>query len=347
MMAIENQLKVDGTRELRRYIHSCYYGHTADYFGDQLLGEAVIHDRLGLDPLGHIYTGHYALMAPRYWKTFGKSSPAFRRTMSKIAVKNRGYACSNPFAQAPARNTVKDVEIPPIVADPLRFYDACLMSVGASCVLLCGEATAYTLSDNPMRFWIAAGSHTLRTADRRRMEIPLLPAERESAAVKRAYRKLPGTEKTERYPGFTGFLAARMAAFYAYGMSGVVDPCEDLDRVELHDAFTISDIQPVGRPHRLHARRGRDGHHAGRRGVLAAPEPLGLLPRAAGNVEALRQGEAEGLRQPAGPPREARLGDQPRGCRLARHLLDPHAPQRGDQEVGGGPWPSTNSSSTT
>lgn len=306
MMALENQLKVDGIQELKRYIHSAYYGHFADHFGDQLLGEAVIHDRLGLDPLGnvgiktggatggsalwmgcnavasgysdcvlvmgwermdevdtwtgnhyiataadkdyetelgHIYTGYYALMAQRYWKTFGKSSPAFRRTMSKIAVKNRGYACSNPFAQAPARITVKDVETSPIVADPLRFYDACLMSVGASCVLLCDEETAYKLSDNPMRFYIAAGSHTLRTADRRHMEIPLLPAERDNAAVKREYKKMYGAEKIERYPGFTGFLAARMAAYYAYALSGIHDPCEDLDLVELHDAFTISDIQ--------------------------------------------------------------------------------------------------------
>ncbi|HNW28416.1 MAG TPA: hypothetical protein PKN50_08070, partial [Spirochaetota bacterium] len=40
--------------ELKSYIHTCYYGHFADHFGDQLLGEAVIHDRLGLDPLGNI-----------------------------------------------------------------------------------------------------------------------------------------------------------------------------------------------------------------------------------------------------------------------------------------------------
>lgn len=39
---------------LKKHIHSCYYGHFADHFGDQLLGEAVIHDRLGLDPLGNI-----------------------------------------------------------------------------------------------------------------------------------------------------------------------------------------------------------------------------------------------------------------------------------------------------
>jgi acetyl-CoA C-acetyltransferase len=193
--------------------------------------------------LGHIYTGYYALMAQRYWKSFGKSSPEFRRTMSKIAVKNRGYACSNPFAQAPARITVEDVENSPIVADPLRFYDACLMSVGASAVLLCDEETAYRLTDKPMRFFIAAGSHTLRTADRRHMDIPLLPNEIDNAEIRRQYRELYGDETKERYPGFTGFLAARMAAYYAYNMTGIVDPVEDLDLVELHDAFTISDIQ--------------------------------------------------------------------------------------------------------
>jgi acetyl-CoA C-acetyltransferase len=158
-------------------------------------------------------------------------------------VKNRRYAVSNPFAQAPARITVEDVEKSPIVADPLRFYDACLMSVGASCAILCDEKTAYELTDNPMRIYVTAGSHTLRTADRRHMSIPLLPNEVDNAAVKRQYGELYGDAHTERYPGFTGFLAARMAAYYAYNMTGIVDPCEDLDLVELHDAFTISDIQ--------------------------------------------------------------------------------------------------------
>jgi acetyl-CoA C-acetyltransferase len=71
------------------------------------------------------------------------------------------------------------------------------------------------------------------------MEIPLLPNE-----TKDQYRDLekrfPGAD---RYPGFTGFLGARMAAYYGYRMAGIKDPNEDLDVVELHDAFTISDVQ--------------------------------------------------------------------------------------------------------
>ena len=57
-------------------------------------------------PLGHIYTGYYAVMAQRYWQVFGKEEDSFRRTMAEIAVKNRGYARHNPFAQAPMKITL-------------------------------------------------------------------------------------------------------------------------------------------------------------------------------------------------------------------------------------------------
>lgn len=288
--------------ELKSYIHSCYYGHFADHFGDQLLGEAVIHDRLGLDPLGnigiktggatggsalweaskavasgysdcvlamgwermdevptdegnhliscaadkdwetplgHIYTGYYAVMAQKYWKVFGKEEDSFRRTLAEIAVKHRGYARFNPFAHGPKKITVQDVLKSPVVAHPLRALDCCLMSVGAACAILCDEKTAYELTDNPLRIYVTAGSHTLRVACRRHMEIPLLPNEKPGQYDDLAER-FPGSE---RYPGFSGFLAARMAAYYAYNMCGIKDPMEDFDVIELHDAFTISDVQ--------------------------------------------------------------------------------------------------------
>jgi len=288
--------------ELKQYIHTCYYGHFADHFGDQLLGESVIHDRLGLDPLGnigvktggatggsamweavkavasgysdcalalgwermdevptdegnhlisaaadkdwetplgHIYTGYYAVMAQRYWKIFGKEEDSFRRTMAEVSVKNHGYARMNPHAQAPMKITVDDVIKSPIVADPLRVLDCCLMSVGSACGIVCDEKTAYEITDKPLKIYIAAGSHTLRVADRRDMTIPLLPNETPTQ-YDNLGKEFPGAD---RYPGFTGFLAARMAAYYAYHMAGVNDPTEDLDVVELHDAFTISDIQ--------------------------------------------------------------------------------------------------------
>ena len=50
------------------------------------------------------------------------------------------------------------------------------MSVGAACAILCDEDTAMELTKNtknkPLRIWVAAGSHTLRPADRRRYGYP-------------------------------------------------------------------------------------------------------------------------------------------------------------------------------
>jgi len=288
--------------ELKKYIHTAYYGHFADHFGDQLLGEAVIHDRLGLDPLGnigiktggatggstlweafktvasgysdctlaigwermdevptdegnhliscaadkdwetplgHIYTGYYAVMAQKYWQVYGKEEESFRRTMAEIAVKNRGYGLMNPHAHGGKEITVQDVLDSPVVAYPLRAYDCCLMSVGSACAILADERTAYEMTADPIRIDVSAASHTLRVAGRRNMDIPLLPNETKDQYDDLGER-FPGGE---RYPGFTGFLAARMAAYYGYNMTGVKDPSEDLDLVELHDAFTISDIQ--------------------------------------------------------------------------------------------------------
>jgi len=71
------------------------------------------------------------------------------------------------------------------------------------------------------------------------MEIPLLPHEKADQYADLGKRFAGG----ERYPGFTGFLGARMCTYYGYRMAGIQNPLEDLDVAELHDAFTISDVQ--------------------------------------------------------------------------------------------------------
>jgi acetyl-CoA C-acetyltransferase len=51
------------------------------------------------------------------------------------------------------------------------------------------------------------------------------------------------SHRREDWPGFSSFLASRMAAYLAYHMAGIQDPLEDFDLLETHDAFTISDVQ--------------------------------------------------------------------------------------------------------
>ena len=108
------------------------------------------------------------------------------------------------------------------------------MSTGAAALVLADEAMAARLTDRPVRLSaICSGTHTLRTADRRPMEVLRLPHEPEGV-----YR-----DRTWDWPGFSSFLAARMAAYLAYHMAGIRNPLEELDLLETHDAFTISDIQ--------------------------------------------------------------------------------------------------------
>jgi acetyl-CoA C-acetyltransferase len=185
--------------------------------------------------LGRVYSSYYAPMANRFAWAFNVSET----TRAKIAVKNRLYACSSPYAQQPGKHTVEEVLAGRMSAYPLRFLECCAMSVGSACTLLCDEKTAYRLTDHPCEVFICGGTHTLRVADRRPMEIPLLP--NETAGM---YKNL--LKEGSRWPGFESFLAARFAAWLVYRMAGIHDPLEELDLVELHDAFTISDLQTYG-----------------------------------------------------------------------------------------------------
>jgi acetyl-CoA C-acetyltransferase len=189
--------------------------------------------------LARNYASYYAPMARRFQEMYGVED----RVRAEIAVRNRGNACNSPYAQQPGRHTVEEVLGGEMVSDPLRFLECCAMSVGSAATLLCSEELAYKLTDKPVRLYIAAGSHTLRCGDRRPMEIPLLPNETEEG-----YRWLYEEMKKHdgRWPGFESFGATRFAAYMVYRMAGIQEPLEDLDLVETHDAFTISDLQTYG-----------------------------------------------------------------------------------------------------
>ncbi|PIQ73951.1 MAG: acetyl-CoA acetyltransferase, partial [Candidatus Portnoybacteria bacterium CG11_big_fil_rev_8_21_14_0_20_44_10] len=187
--------------------------------------------------LARIYASYYAPMARRFAWKYNLSE----ETRAKVAVKNRLYACYSPYAQQAGRHTVEEVLAGKIICDPLRVLECCCMSVGAACMLLCSEEMAYKLTDNPCQLFMAGGTHTLRVADRRHMEIPLLPHE-----TPEMYRDFSREAGGDRWPGFESFLAARFAAYLVYRMAGIENPLKELDLVELHDAFTISDIQTYG-----------------------------------------------------------------------------------------------------
>jgi acetyl-CoA C-acetyltransferase len=68
----------------------------------------------------------------------------------------------------------------------------------------------------------------------------LLPNE-DTAETRAYYRDL--WDRGFRYPGVHSFRAGRMASKQAYARAGIRDPLHEISFVELHDAYTSSEIQ--------------------------------------------------------------------------------------------------------
>src|SRR3989304_6927463 len=117
-------------------------------------------------------------------------------------------------------------------AFPLARLDLCVLSDGAAVCILADEDTAFRLTAKPVRIaGVGTGTDFMRFADRPHGKVILAPGEKESD-----YRNL-------RYPGVHSFRAGRSAGLQAYRMAGIKDPIKELDFVELHDAYTSSEIQ--------------------------------------------------------------------------------------------------------
>ncbi len=199
-------------------------------------------------PLGGFYTGYYALMVIRHIYEYIRKTRFARikdereaqrlaiaegcRIMSLVSVKNHLNAMHNPYAQYPKELTVDDVLKSEMISYPLTREQICTMSDGAAVAVLCDESRAKEFTDRPIRITgVGCGTDTMRLADRPFGKVPLMRNERASD-----YEDLD-------YPGVHSFRAGRAAGLEAYRMAGIKDPKNELDFIELHDAYASSEIQ--------------------------------------------------------------------------------------------------------
>lgn len=179
-------------------------------------------------PVGGFYSGYYAMMVVRHMHEFGTTV----EQMARVSVKNHRNALRNKWAQHHYDLTVEDVRRSPMVAYPLTMLDICTMSDGAAVAILASEKVAEKYCENPVRvLGVGQGSDAMRMSDRPHGDVILLKHED------------PHWYKGLKYPGVHSFRAGRMASKMAYEKAGIVDPRDDLDFVELHDAYTSSELQ--------------------------------------------------------------------------------------------------------
>jgi acetyl-CoA C-acetyltransferase len=202
-------------------------------------------------PVGGFYSGYYAMMVTRHMKEFGTTV----EQMAHVSVKNHMNAFYNPYAQKRKKLSIEDVRNAPMVAWPLTREDICVMSDGAAATILVSEEGLKRLEEAGAKIprplvkvsGIGRGTDAMRMSDRPHVGYDYFmenyaTAEEKSSDETRAYYKNLWDHGT-RYPGVHSFRAGRTAGNMAYKMAGIEHPLEELDFVELHDAYTSSEIQ--------------------------------------------------------------------------------------------------------
>ncbi len=153
---------------------------------------------------GASFPGLFASIARAYLAEF----KATEEDLAMVAVKNHDNGFLNPKAHLRKKITVDDVLKSAVVASPLKLYDCCPFSDGASAVILCNEKFAKDHSTNYIEV-IGSGRGGSPAALQGREHITTIPS-------------------------------TKIAAHAAYKMAGVTP--KDIDFAEVHDCFTIAEL---------------------------------------------------------------------------------------------------------
>ena len=146
----------------------------------------------------------FAPQAVRHMHEYGTT----KEQMAMVAVKNRHNGVLDPYSHYQQEITVQDVFNSPMVCYPLNLFDCCPQTDGAAAVIVCRADIAHKYSDKP----IYVAGVAMAT------DVPYMH------------------EKED----FTEFVASVRAAKTAYSMAGIRP--QDLDVVECHDCFSITEI---------------------------------------------------------------------------------------------------------
>ena len=167
-----------------------YFSYCSDFFYE---GQA-----------GASFPGLFASMARAYLTEINATEEDF----AKVAVKNHENGLSNPKAHLRKKITVDDVMNSAVVASPLKLYDCCPFSDGASSVILCSEKFAKEHTKDYIQV-IGSGRGGSPAALQGRNHLTTIPS-------------------------------TKLAAESAYKMAGLGP--KDIDFAEVHDCFTIAEV---------------------------------------------------------------------------------------------------------
>ena len=157
--------------------------------------------------------GSFAQLASAYRAKHGVVAEDLKRAMAQVSVKSHANGAKNPKAHLRKEITVEKALAAPMIAEPLGLFDCCGVSDGAACAIVARPEIAREL-----------GKSDLVTVKALQLSVS------------------NGTEVGHNSWDGSHFITARKASRKAYEEAGIGDPRAEIDMVEAHDCFSITEL---------------------------------------------------------------------------------------------------------
>ncbi len=161
--------------------------------------------------------GGFAQLARAYAAKHGVSIDDLKQSMAHVSWKSHQNGSLNPLAHLRSTPTVEQILAAPIVADPLGVFDCCGVSDGAACAIVTRADLARDLVG----------------LDK---EDPLVVIKSLQLAASN------GLEMSHNSWDGAHTVTTPIAAKRAYGEAGIKNPRKELDLIEVHDCFSVTEL---------------------------------------------------------------------------------------------------------
>lgn len=163
-------------------------------------------------PLGSAPAG-FAQLAAGYRAKHGISKEALKRAIAHVSWKSHQNGTRSPKAHLQKEVSMEQIMGAPMIAEPLGLFDCCGVSDGSACAIV-------TTPD------IARGMGKKDLVTIKAIQLAI------GSGVESA---------TDQWDG-SHVRTTRMAARRAYAEAGITKPREELDLMEVHDCFSITEL---------------------------------------------------------------------------------------------------------
>ncbi len=157
--------------------------------------------------------GNFAQLASAYRAEHKVSPGDLKRSMAHVSVKSHANGAKNPKAHLRKAVTLEQVMEAPMIAPPLGLFDCCGVSDGAACAIVTTPEIARAMG-------------------------------RDDVISVKSLQIAVGNGAEGEFNSWDGsyFPTTRIAAKRAYEEAGITKPREQIDMMEVHDCFSITEL---------------------------------------------------------------------------------------------------------